>query len=250
MLDGTFDLDRAFYRKQATLRNDLEADREVVTHPGAKGDGSELHWKEMLSGFLPSRYLVSKGFVVDSTGKRSEQIDVIIHDHVFSPLLWESGGYLYVPAESVYAVFEVKQKHSLEHIKYAGQKAASVRRRFRTEARFGWIQGITKKEALFIPLAGLLTVDSEWKPAFGDPFYKALGSLAEEEYLDLGCALNQGSWDLENHADPRSTQLSVPDAALISFCMHLLYRLQKMGSVGGIDYKAYERNAGLTRSSE
>jgi hypothetical protein len=199
MPDKSFDLDRAFYRKQAALRNELEADREVATYPGAKGDGSELHWKEMLSGFLPSRYLVSKGFVVDSAGRRSEQIDVIIHDHVFSPLLWESGGHLYVPAESVYAVFEVKQEHNLEHIKYAGQKAASVRRRLRTEAEFGWIQGITKKKALFTPLVGLLTVDSAWTPAFGDSFYKALDGLSEDEHLDLGCALNQGSWDLEDH---------------------------------------------------
>ncbi len=247
MPDEPFDLDRAFYRKQAALRNDLEAGREVATHPGAKGDGSELHWKEMLSGFLPSRYLVSKGFVVDSAGMRSEQVDVIIHDHVFSPLLWENGGHLYVPAESVYAVFEVKQEHSLEHIKYAGQKAASVRRRLRTEAEFGWIRGKAKKNALFTPLAGLLTVDSAWTPAFGDPFYKALGGLSENQYLDLGCSLNQGSWDLEDHADPRSAQLSVPKAALISFCMHLLYRLQQLGSVGGIDYRAYERSAGLTR---
>jgi hypothetical protein len=247
MQDESFDLGRAFYRKQATLRNDLETGREVVTHPGAKGDGSELHWKEMLSGFLPSRYLVSKGFVVDSTGCRSEQIDVIIHDHVFSPLLWENGGHLYVPAESVYAVFEVKQDHSLGNIKYAGQKAASVRRRLRTEAEFGWIRGTTKKKELFTPLAGLLTVDSAWTPAFGDSFYKALGGLSEEEYLDLGCSLNQGSWDLEDHTHPRTAQLSVPEAALISFCMHLLHRLQKLGSVGAIDYRAYERNAGLTR---
>jgi hypothetical protein len=60
-----------------------------------------------LSEILPSRYQVSKGFVVDSDSMRSEQIDVIIHDRVFSPLLWEDGGYMYVPAESVYAVFEV-----------------------------------------------------------------------------------------------------------------------------------------------
>lgn len=184
---------------------------------------------------------------MDSAGMRSEQIDVIIHDHVFSPLLWENGGHLYVPAESVYAVFEVKQEHSLDHIKYAGQKAASIRRRFRTEAEFGWIKGTTKKKELFAPLAGLLTVDSIWTPAFGDPFYKALGGLAEEEHLDLGCALNRGSWDLEDHANPRNAQLSVPEAALISFCMHFLYRLQRLGSVGAIDYRAYERNAGLTR---
>jgi hypothetical protein len=247
MPDQPFDLDRAFYKKQAILRCALEAGREVATHPGAKGDGSELQWKDMLEQILPSRYQVSKGFVVDSDGKRSEQIDVIIHDRVFSPLLWENGGHMYVPAESVYAVFEVKQEHSLAHIKYAGKKAASVRRRFRTEAEFGWIGGTAKKKELFTPLAGLLTVESEWNPAFGDPFYKALGGLSTDAYLDLGCALNQGSWDLEDHANPRSAQLSVPKAALISFCMHLLYRLQKLGSVGAIDYRAYERNAGLVR---
>ena len=246
MQDEPFDLHGAFYGKQDELRARLETGRKVVTHPGAKGDGSELRWKEMLAEILPSRYQVSKGFVVDSASMRSEQIDVIIHDRVFSPLLWEDGGYMYVPAESVYAVFEVKQDHSLEYIRYAGHKAASVRRRLRTEAEFGWIQGIAKKKALFIPLAGLLTVDSTWTPAFSDPFYNALGSLSEDEYLDLGCALKQGSWDLEDHTNPHSAQLSVPQAALISFCMHLLYRLQKLGSVGGIDYRAYERNAGLT----
>lgn len=247
MQDEPFDLHGAFYGKQDVLRSLLETGRKVATHPGAKGDGSELHWKVMLSEMLPSRYQVSKGFIVDSAGWRSDQIDVIIHDRVFSPLLWEDGGFVYVPAESVYAVFEVKQEHSLAHMKYAGEKAASVRRRLRTEAEFGWIQGKTKKKELFTPLAGLLTIDSAWTPAFGDPFYKALGSLSEAEHLDLGCALKQGSWDLEDRTNPQNAQLSVPEAALISFCMHLLNRLQRLGSVGGIDYRAYERNAGLTR---
>jgi len=91
----------------------------------------------------------------------------------------------------------------------------------------------------------LLTVSSGWKPAFGDPFYGALSDLSEHEYLDLGCALTQGSWDLEEHTSPKSAQLSLPETALISFCMHLLYRLQKMGTVGGIDYGEYEKKAGL-----
>lgn len=249
MQDESFDLHGAFHGKQAVLRCYLESGREIATHSGAKGDGSELRWKEMLSGFLPKRYQVSKGFVIDSAGTRSDQIDVIIHDQFFSPLLWEDGGHMYVPAESVYAVFEVKQDHSLAHIQYAGQKAASVRRRLRTEGEFGWLQGIGKKQLRPV-LAGLLTVNSVWSPAFGASFYKALGSLSEEECLDLGCALNQGSWDLEDHKNPKSVQLSIPAAALISFCMHLLYRLQKMGSVGGIDYREYERNAGLTRIPE
>ena len=148
MPDEPFDLHGAFYGKQAVLRSLLETGRKIATHPGAKGDGSELHWKEMLSELLPRRYQVSKGFVVDSAGTRSEQIDVIIHDHFFSPLLWEDGGYVYVPAESVYAVFEVKQDHNLEYIKAAGQKAASARRRLRTEGEFGWLKGIAKRSYL------------------------------------------------------------------------------------------------------
>jgi len=241
-----FNLHKAFYGKQKELRAALETGREVPTHPGVIGDGSELRWKEMLMAFLPKRYQVSKGFVVDSVGWRSEQIDIIIHDHTFSPLLWEIGGHVYIPAESVYAVFEVKQDLNLAHITAAARKAASMRRRERTRGEFGWLKGTDKKE-LFPVLAGLLTADSEWQPAFGDPFYRALGDLSDAEHLDLGCALTQGSWDLDDHTNPRSVQLSVPDAALISFCMNLLHRLQKLGTVGGIDYKAYERNAGLTR---
>lgn len=244
MSDNPFDLDEAFRAKQEQLRCILETGRSVAGHPTAIGDGTELHWREMLDEFLPKRYQVSRGFVVDSVGKRSEQADVIIHDRTFSPLLWEHGGHMYVPAESIYAIFEVKQDHNLGNIKAAAQKAASVRRRLRTEGEFGWLKGKGKKE-LFPILAGLLTVDSEWKPAFGDPFYNALSGLAEGEYLDLGCSLKQGTWDLEDHATPKSAYLSKPESALITFCMHLLQRLQKMGTVGGIDYGAYERNAGL-----
>lgn len=246
MPDELFDLHAAFSGKQEVLRSLLETGRTLATHPGAKGDASELHWRDMLTEFLPHRYQVSKGFVVDSAGWRSEQIDVIIHDRTFSPLFWEAGGYLYIPAESVYAVFEVKQDLSLDHVKAAGKKAASVRRRVRTEGEFGWLQGVAKKQPFTI-LAGLLTSDSTWHPAFDEPFYKALAGLPEPEQLDLGCALTHGSWDLEDRTDPRSARLSMPEAALISFCMTLLYRLQRIGTVGGIDYRAYERTAGLTR---
>ena len=240
----SFDLHKAFRGKQDSLRYILETGRDIVGHPGSIGDGTELHWRELLDEFLPKRYQVSEGFVVDSTGKRSQQIDVIVHDRTFSPLLWEHGGHMYVPAESVYAIFEVKQDHTLDDIKAAGKKAASVRELVRTQGEFGWLKGAAIKEPFPI-LAGLLTVSSGWKPAFGDPFYSALAGLEDDKYLDLGCALSEGSWELEDHTNPRTAKLSQPDTALVSFCMRLLYRLQKMGTVGGIDYGEYEQNSGL-----
>lgn len=247
--DQSFNITDAFADKQTQLRQILEAGRRNAPHPVAAGDGTELSWKEMLDEFLPSRYSVSKGFVVDSNNRCSKQIDIIIYDRNFSPLLWNWGGHLYIPAESVYAVFEVKQDHDATNFTAAAEKAASVRELQRTDASFGWIGGVTKKKESFTILAGLLTGGSSWKPPFDDPFYEALGKTSGNSQLDLGCALANGSWDLENHNDVRSAFISPADTALMTFCMHLLYRLQKMGSVGGINYQIYEQAGGLAIKS-
>lgn len=239
--DGTFDLQEAFAAKQKQLKSVLEAGRNIGPHPVAVGDGSELNWKQLLTDFLPSRYSVSKGFVVDAEGHCSKQIDLIIYDRNFSPLLWELGDHLFIPAESVYAVFEIKQEHDTTNIKAAAEKAKSVRVLSRTRGEFGWIGGKATKEPFTI-LAGLLTVSTSWKPAFGDRFYAALKELEKNEHLDLGCALVDGSWDLETHGEPKNAIIGAPDKSLVSFCMHLLLRLQKMGTVGGIDYRIYEKS--------
>src|SRR3546814_8384516 len=77
-------------------------------------------------------YEARKGFVVDSRGVFSQQIDVIIHDRQYSPFVFTFKGTDVVPAESVYAVFEAKQELTAAYIRYAGEKAASVRRLHRT----------------------------------------------------------------------------------------------------------------------
>jgi hypothetical protein len=75
-------------------------------------------------------------------GHRSRQIDVAIFDRLYSPLLFpsDSGG-LHIPAESVYAVFEVKQDLNQRLIRDAGRKAASVRHLRRTSVGIALQQG-------------------------------------------------------------------------------------------------------------
>ena|ERR1039457_609991 len=120
-----FDLSDAFLKRQEKLRNDLGLG-DVATHPGTKGDDTELNWLKMLEELLPRRYGVAKAFIVDSKGTRSEQLDVVIHDRHFSPLLFEIGGAKFIPAESVYAAFEVKQHLDKAHLDYAASKLATV----------------------------------------------------------------------------------------------------------------------------
>lgn len=73
--------------KQKELMAKLEAD---INHPTSKGDNSEGAWIKFFRSFLPSKYAVDKGFVFDSTGNMSEQIDVIIYDSLYAPLIFET----------------------------------------------------------------------------------------------------------------------------------------------------------------
>src|SRR4051812_20209834 len=98
----------------------------LLSHPTAQGDATELDWRAVIDAFLPNRYCVDKAFVVDSNDEISEQIDVVIFDRQYCPLWLEDGGYHYIPAESVYAVLEVRQHISAANISYARDKAASV----------------------------------------------------------------------------------------------------------------------------
>ena len=133
--------------------------REVLDHPEAKGTASELDWKGMLSQYLPLRYRVSKAFVIDSVGERSDQLDIVVHDRQYSPLLFEHSGAMYIPAESVYAVFEVKQTVGKDEISYAGKKAGSVRRLKRTSSSIKHAGGRFPAKAPLRILAGVVALD-------------------------------------------------------------------------------------------
>ena len=86
----------------------------------------------LLNSHLPERYRASSAFIVDSDGRRSRQIDIAIYDRFYSPLIFPyESGYL-VPAESVYAIVEVKQVLTRQYVRDVGRKIGSVRRLHRT----------------------------------------------------------------------------------------------------------------------
>lgn len=115
------DLSKLFEGLQKEMLVKLET-KKGVSHPTTKGDASELNWINVLKKYLPTRYHVDKGHILDSNGNLSEQIDVVIYDRHYSPFLFNEDGVLYFLAESVYAVFEVKPKLDKTMIEYAGKK--------------------------------------------------------------------------------------------------------------------------------
>jgi Domain of unknown function (DUF6602) len=228
-----------FLALQDDLRARLEGSRRAISHPTAKGDASELDWLRMLQQ-LPSRYQPAKAFVLDAEGELSDQIDVVIYDRQYSPLLFERAGTCYIPAESVYAVFEVRQELSAANIAYTGGKAASVRRLTRTSAPISWAAGTLAPRVPSDILAGILCLESSWRPALGEPMTESLAKLDGESRLDLGCALNAGAFEIRYQVDSGPLiDISPPETALIFFFLRLLQRLQETPTVTALDLREY-----------
>lgn len=232
---GGFSLRSAMDWLQGDLVRALTNGRRVLPHPGEVGDNAELRWIEMLGVFLPTRYSVSKAFVVDVTGSISEQIDVVIFDQQYTPRIFRRDDTLYVPAESVYAVFEVKQEVTKAHIEYAAGKIGSVRRLERTSAPIPHAGGTFNAKAPASIIGGLLSLSSGWHPPFGDAFASALGENSDPDFnLDLGCAASAGAFACDS--DGRLDDLwPAQEGALVWFVTRLLARLQQVATVPAID---------------
>jgi len=228
-----------FLRQQEKMQAELCEVRTVHDHATAKGDGTELHWLQMLQRRLPMRYRAERAFVIDADGNRSQQIDIVIHDRQFCPVLLDTAGGVHIPAESVYAVLEVKQVLSKEQIEYAGAKIESVRRLHRTSAEFLHASGRSRTIPKPI-LGGIVAFESGWSPPLGDSFEAVMRTSTVDTRVDLGCALRHGGFEIV-YSDRGEPQLSRCDAdsSLIFFFLRMLHRLQQIATVPAIDYVEY-----------
>ncbi|MBA3633863.1 MAG: hypothetical protein H0W58_13815 [Acidobacteria bacterium] len=225
---------------QKQLSVTLQSNRETLCHPVAKGDATEDEWLCLLKNHLPNRYQADRAFVIDSEGKLSEQIDIVIYDRQYTPLLYNQNNQIFVPAESVYAILEVKQELDLDKIQYAGKKISSVRNLKRTSAKIVDVGKSVAPRPVTAILGGILTSDSLWNPPFGESFQKAINSLTLSQRVDLGIALLKGSFDVSyTEKNEVQTKIEVGETALLYFFFNLLWRLQRLGTVPAIDYAEY-----------
>ncbi len=247
-MGGEFSLGKAFLQRQIALSRELEIPLAFTEHPTTIGDGSEANWTRMLSSFLPRRYAIGPIFALDAVGGRSEQIDLAIYDQQYSPLWFEIAGKLFVPVESVYAAFEVKQQINKAHLTYAANKVASVRKLHRTSEKIVDFHGVhpgAKPDARPI-MGGILALNAAWKEGLqGEPGRENIQALTGSHHLDLGIALTDAAFDhvplgCNEMLDP-GLAFSRPGTQLIYFAMHLFRRLQATGTALAVDLHVYEK---------
>lgn len=223
------------------LHKDIEGKLSIVrssfAHPGAKGDGSEAVWLELLETYLPKRYQAANAFVVDSNGIFSDQIDVVVFDRQYSPFVFHYEGQTIIPAESVYAVFEAKQTLNLSMVKYAQEKVKSVQSLHRTSLPIPHAGGVYPPKPLIPIMGGVLTLESDWKPALGDSLLNQLEAEKDTALLNIGCVASHGYFFHDKENDQYN--LLPESKAATAFLFRLISELQLSATVPMIDIQAY-----------
>lgn len=219
------------------VQAELELARRAYGHPTTKGDASEDVWLHLFNTYLPRRYRAAKAFVADSKNQFSLQLDVVIYDELYTPPVFAMGAVTIIPAESVYAVFEAKQTANADNLRQAHEKAASVRRLLRTSAPIinGGVEMPGRKPQPI--LAGLLTLESDWRPAFGETLKNLLLAADAGSHLDMGCFASNGFFV----RDDDQIEVNEQGKAATAFLFELIARLQALGTVPALDARVYAK---------
>ncbi len=260
-----------FHGLQKQMVAQLNTNREFIQHPGSKGDSLENVWIEWLRKYLPNRYCVDKAIVIDSNGDLSHQLDLVIYDQQYTPFVFSQNGIHYIPAEGVYAVFEVKPDFQGSagkdnYIEYAAKKIESVRQLRRTSVKI--INAGKEQEArpLTKILGGILASTNSYA-ADNKTIEQHLKNLKGLQTIEMGCAVDYGSFYVNykgeedtknpdfqarifNYYNERSfehLEFSKVDNSLVTFFLQLTrYLQQSIGTVAAIDLNAYAKAVGFT----
>ncbi|MCK8087959.1 DUF6602 domain-containing protein [Vibrio sp. 1CM8B] len=101
---------------------------DLFEHQGVKGEGNENVLVELLEKFLPKKYAIGTGVVVDHEGQQSKQCDIIIYDAFNYPEIFAQTDVKFFPVDFVYAVIEVKTTLSKKKMTEAIENIKSVKK--------------------------------------------------------------------------------------------------------------------------
>jgi hypothetical protein len=90
------------------LKREFEYQAKLLGTPGEVGTGRENVLKRILTKYIPKRYAVDSGIAIDTSNRRSQQIDIIIYEADYTPIFEIVEGKNLFPCETVVAVGQVK----------------------------------------------------------------------------------------------------------------------------------------------
>lgn len=216
---------------------DLKHHADTNTHNGSHGDATEGAWISLLSAYLPARYKVAKAFAIDHKGNATKQLDCLIYDAHFTPKLFGENNNLYVPAEAVYATFEIKQDVTTKHLDDAADKIESLRKLVRTSVPLNGPKGKNPTKKPLPIIGGLLAMKASWKKGLGSEFEQKVKGYTGKRSLDFVLTAKDGFYDNLSSRE----EIESGEGSLIRGLFRLIKVLRTKNSVPAVDWDKYEK---------
>lgn len=221
--------------------------KDFLRHPSS-GSTVEEYFRNLVSEYLPKRYTVASGFVVNAAGDRSDHIDLIVADLSEIPPLCVEPPVRFFAAESVVAAVEVTaapksrvrqkgntyiSKFEADTMKLAKLRQIAQHREYRDSFPITARDAKEKNEITFVefdvhvrlpPRCFLITCGDEWakRDTFERNVVEGLHSLKEKglsPWLNAVLSMRHGMLHFKPHHEYETQWLT--KNALLEFILFL-----------------------------
>jgi hypothetical protein len=211
------------------MLSEIESISSRIAHEGEKGRNNEAILREFLKDNLPTRYTVSTGKVVAAGGRMSGQVDLIVHDRLFTPAFIVAKEWSLVPIESVFCVISVKTTLSKPELADAMKSIESVRSLPRTAAmaQIGHRFQLVPENEVLRPRAFVLSFKTSWRSLAScqKAFTTLLDSIHDDNRPNGVCIINKGFLLRRAYT---TTVTPHPEQGLLHFFLFLVRTMGKM----------------------
>lgn len=81
-------------------------------HGTTIGTFREVLWKDLFEQLVPKKFVVEQSvFIMDSNGKVSKEVDLVILDEIYTPYIFRQGHLKFIPIEAVAVAIECKSEN-------------------------------------------------------------------------------------------------------------------------------------------
>jgi hypothetical protein len=109
------------------LRSEVDFINTIFHHQGVKGAGNESALRDLVARYIPRKFSVGTGIVIDRNGHQSRQCDIVIYDAFSYPSLLSLASVHLFPVDIVYAVLEVKTTLNANSVREGLENIESVK---------------------------------------------------------------------------------------------------------------------------
>ncbi len=198
-IDQYFSEVSAQLRKQAKLLSDA-----FSSHHPSSGTNKERLISDFINNYVPKKFTVDTGIVMDRNGVLSNEADIVIADSINNAPLFPDGEKKLWPVESVYEVIEVKSTLTKPEMENAIEKCRRFKRLSREFAQN--IEKPANRESLFT----IWAFEGPEPKTIKENYVDATREVPENERPDFVVVIESmlmtsgGYWVLSKYGHPSS----------------------------------------------